>query len=68
MALDCGSGVGRIAEQLLLRHFQEVPYFMPSSETCTCTFPVHVQGGRWSRRPVMWQWRCSGTERLVCLA
>lgn len=24
VALDCGSGVGRIAEQLLLQHFQEV--------------------------------------------
>jgi AdoMet dependent proline di-methyltransferase len=28
VALDCGSGVGRIAEQLLLQHFQEVGSFM----------------------------------------
>lgn len=30
VALDCGSGVGRIAEQLLLQHFQEVDLIEPS--------------------------------------
>lgn len=32
VALDCGSGVGRIAEQLLLQHFQEVSNLMRPTE------------------------------------
>jgi protein N-terminal methyltransferase len=29
-ALDCGAGVGRVSEQLLLHHFQEVDLVEPS--------------------------------------
>lgn len=30
VALDCGAGVGRVSEQLLLHHFQEVDLVEPS--------------------------------------
>lgn len=36
MALDCGAGVGRVSEQLLLHHFQEVDLVEPSGEARRC--------------------------------
>ena len=30
-ALDCGAGIGRISEELLLHHFQEVDLIEPSA-------------------------------------
>lgn len=40
VALDCGAGVGRVTEQLLLHHFQEVDLVEPSGQHftwCHCT-------------------------------
>lgn len=33
VALDCGAGVGRVTEQLLLQHFAEVDLVEPSGES-----------------------------------
>ena len=44
VALDCGAGVGRVTEQLLLQHFAEVDLVEPSGEhVAVCSLPPCMQ-------------------------